>query len=506
VSKLVRSGVILVVLAILAKCMGLVREGLVAFHFGSSPEYNSFVIAMRIPQLLLNMFLGGAVLGAFIPAYISRSEQRGEEAALDYARAIFSAVMACSILLAVVIHVFSQELVNILGPGLSSIQQAHATSMTQLTGWALPVFTFATLLTGLLNAHEHFKEAGSRQLALNASMILAILAFSAVWGVEALVVGFWLGSIAQIVIQWPKARTLFKGAVFGGLRDLELLKEFSSTYVPIFATHLMLQSTYLLDARYGSLAGPTGVSSMAYADRFVDISRTIIASSLAVVIFPQMSRMAARKEDLTPIIHRSVGLITLTVVPIVLALLLYGESFIRLFYQRGQFTSSDTLDVMAALTGLAPAALFFGIIYVLDRVFLAQKRIWTYAGLMFLGVVVNLILKELLLRPMGITGVALGTSVGGATTVCLALLLIGNPREHSRHLLEALGITLIFTLSFALLQAIDASLPMPALIDGYQGIIFSGLATLVGLGVIHLWRPTVWNQLLEILAARQHGS
>ena len=478
--------------------MGLAREALVAYHYGASAEYNSFVIAMRIPQLLLNMFFGGAVVGAFIPAYIQKREHLGEPAAREYARAIVSGVTGVSLLLALGIQVFAEHWVTLLGPGLSSPQKIHAINMTQITGWALPVFTFATLLSAILNAHEQFKEAGSRQLVLNLSMIAAILTLGASFGVEAMVAGFWGGSLLQIAIQWPSAKRVFPESFFGNPFRPDILREFTSTYFPIFATHLMLQSTYLLDARYGSLAGPTGVSSMAYADRFVDISRTIIASSLAVVIFPKMSRMAARQESLMPLIHRALGLITLTVVPIVLALLAFGESFVRLFYERGQFGPDDTATVMAALMGLAPAALFFGILYVLDRVFLAQKRIWTYAALMAAGVVVNLICKEALLATWGLTGVGLGTSVGGATSVCLAFLVLERG-EGTRHLLDAFGIATVFAVTFLIVFKMSPHFVMPAFIGGYGGIVYSSFATLLGFALIHIWQPRAWLEILKII-------
>src|SRR5207248_4280875 len=66
---------------VLSRVLGLVREAVIAGRFGTSPQYDAYVVAFRVPDTLFLLIVGGAVGSAFIPVFTGlMSEKREREA------------------------------------------------------------------------------------------------------------------------------------------------------------------------------------------------------------------------------------------------------------------------------------------------------------------------------------------------------------------------------------------------------------------------------------------
>src|SRR3989454_1562215 len=56
--------------------LGVVRQTILNVLFGTGPQANAFYAAAQLPNTLFNLVAGGALAYAFIPVFISRSEER----------------------------------------------------------------------------------------------------------------------------------------------------------------------------------------------------------------------------------------------------------------------------------------------------------------------------------------------------------------------------------------------------------------------------------------------
>lgn len=71
-----------------SRIIGLVRERVFAHYFGSTDAADAFKAALRIPNLLQNLFGEGALSSSFIPVYANLLASGKKEEAEKVARVI----------------------------------------------------------------------------------------------------------------------------------------------------------------------------------------------------------------------------------------------------------------------------------------------------------------------------------------------------------------------------------------------------------------------------------
>lgn len=480
-------------LALASMVLGLVRDRTTAGVFGSSPDYDAFVIAQTIPMLVLHIFLGGAVTSAFVPRFLSRLQQEGPAEAWRFTHSIALLVASTGLLFSVGVWTFAENVVDVVGPGLLPQARDLAIETTQALALALPFLVLSTLSAAVLNAHECFAAPGARPLTNNIILLGFLFTVASQWGIDALVWAFVIGAVAQWLIQLPQLWPLVRPHVQWPRVQAEDVNEFLRRFVPIFFMHLCLQGFVLVDRRFSTEAHTSGASLFAYAERFLNYSRMAIAGSLGVVILPRLSSLFAAGEDANDLIGKAFGVVGLLTIPAGFALALYGESFVGLLLQTGQFTAGDTVVVGRALLGLSPAVFFLGLVFLLDRVFIAQNRLWLWVLFMGIGLIINVGLKAAFTPQFGLLAVGGASSTGYALTSLLGvgwLVLRAGPRSavFGRGLQDIVIVSGSFAVAFALpllLWRLAGGLPESMAI----ALMTCGLSTVVGTAALLLLNP-----------------
>jgi putative peptidoglycan lipid II flippase len=134
--------------------------------------------------------------------------------------------------------------------------------------------------------------------------------------------------------------------------------------------------------------------------------------AIATVLFPQLSRLAARRDltGLRATIGNGLRLIFLLLLPAAAATAVLAVPMVRLVYQRGEFTASDTQLVATALFWFSFSLPFSGVNLLLTRSFFSLQKPWAVTYLSVANLVVNIGVSILLL-PLGIGGVVAGTAI-----------------------------------------------------------------------------------------------
>jgi putative peptidoglycan lipid II flippase len=158
----------------------------------------------------------------------------------------------------------------------------------------------------------------------------------------------------------------------------------------------------------------------------------IFSVAIATVLFPTLSRLAARRDldGLRRLCGNGLRLICLLLLPATAATLVLSEPIIRLVYERGAFDAESTHLVSTALFWFSFSLPFSGINLLLTRTFFSLQRPWVVTRLSVGNLIVNIGMSILLL-PLGIGGVVAGTAIAdavmaGAQFVYLRRLLGGR--------------------------------------------------------------------------------
>src|ERR1700738_1354068 len=106
---------------ILSRGLGLVRDVVIASTFGATAGTDAYVIARTLPTILYDLLVGTGSTAAFVPVFVQHA--RDERQLWRLVGAVFSLAALAFVTLAVVLALFAEPLVGIIGSGFSSAEQ-----------------------------------------------------------------------------------------------------------------------------------------------------------------------------------------------------------------------------------------------------------------------------------------------------------------------------------------------------------------------------------------------
>jgi len=141
------------------------------------------------------------------------------------------------------------------------------------------------------------------------------------------------------------------------------------------------------------------------------------------VLFPALSRFVVRREPAG--MRRALGngmrQINLLMIPSAAILLVLATPIVRLVYQRGAFNGHSTQLVSTALFWYAFSLPFAGVNILLSRALFALRRPWIATRLAAINMTVDVIVSVGLYKPLGISGLVIGTATANAVMTALQL-------------------------------------------------------------------------------------
>ena len=182
-------------------------------------------------------------------------------------------------------------------------------------------------------------------------------------------------------------------------------------YTPMIAGSILMSATVLVDQSMAALLPRGSVATLGYANNITFFIQSVAYVSLSTAVLPFFSQMIARNDwaAISHTLRTWSSLILIVTIPVTIALLLGSGFVVRVAYQRGSFSSADTLAVARVLRFYLLQIPFYVMASLVVRVISSMRAnvvlMWVTLG--------NLILKFglnfLLLRYMGVSGIALAT-------------------------------------------------------------------------------------------------
>ncbi|MFH0775077.1 MAG: lipid II flippase MurJ, partial [bacterium] len=189
-SGLKKAGLVLILFAIISKALGILREMLVAYYFGTTSQLDAYIIGMNIPLLIMNTLAGEAIVASFIPIFTAFLAKGDERAASEFGSTIINLTTIIFLALTLIYLLFTPLLVKITAPGFSPVTYQLATRLTRIMLFSMIFFSFSSICRSILNSYQSFTLPGLGQSVLNASIILMIIIAVPFFGVYALAWGF----------------------------------------------------------------------------------------------------------------------------------------------------------------------------------------------------------------------------------------------------------------------------------------------------------------------------
>ena len=428
--RLARSTAVFGAATALSRVLGLIREMIAAPTFGAAGKINAFTVAFQIPNLVRALVADTALSGAFVPVF-SELLERGERLrAWRVASTIFWLMLLLTTGLTAVFILIAPLIVELFGTPGGSFDLA--VGLSRLLFPIVIMLALSGIIVGILNAYDHFTVPALTPVAWNLVIILGLVLGVPAAGSEDAELYVYAGSIVlatlvQLLLPVPWLRGLDgKLRVAIDWRD-PAVRRFFVLMLPVTLTLGLINVSTLIGTLFASRLIDPDLAPRAIdlAFRLYMLPQGIFSVAVATVLFPMLSRLAARNDipgfrDTVSLGLRQIGflLIPAAAVGVVLA-----TPIVRLLYQRGEFTPDQTPVVAGALAAFTVGLVFNGWMLLLNRAFYGLRLNWI-PTLVALG---NLILNVILfaaLYPVGVWGLPLATSLSNlAGAVALAVLM-----------------------------------------------------------------------------------
>lgn len=204
--KVIRSAGVVGSLTLLSRGLGMLREMLIGYFFGTSLLASAFFVAFTIPNLFRRLFGEGALSAAFIPVFIETRTKQGDKAAWEMAAKVVSMTAALLSTIAIVgVLLFS------LGAKLPCFSEKWIATF-RLARIMFPyvlLICMAALSMAVLNSFKHFATSAFAPSLLNLVLIGVMLVAFPIVGEEpslratVLAWGVLVAGVAQVAIQLP---------------------------------------------------------------------------------------------------------------------------------------------------------------------------------------------------------------------------------------------------------------------------------------------------------------
>ena len=416
---LVTASLVLTVAALASRLLGWIRLLVIGSQFGASRELDAYFAAFRIPDAIFQLVVAGALSAALIPVFASYRARGQEAEAWRLASSVINLVMIALSVLSLIMAILAPLFVPIVAPGFDEETTELTIRLTRIMLISPVLIGMGAVVTGILNSYQQFTVPSLAPLAYNLAIIGAAIFLAPVMGVEGLAIGVAIGSLAHLVIQLPNLIRVghrYQLRIHLGQPGVRRVAWLMGPRMLGLASG---QVNFLVSTVLASGLAEGTVSVYNYAFQLSQLPVGVIGVSVAVALFPTLSRDAAlgRLTDIRRQVANAVRVLIFVAAPLTAIMVVLREPLTSVFYQYGLFSEAATERTASTLLFFAIGLVGHIVVHVLTRAFYAMQDTRTPVAWAIVAVGINVPLMIWLVGPMGVEGLALALSVSSVIEV-----------------------------------------------------------------------------------------
>lgn len=479
-----RAAALLVSLTAVSQLLGFVRDAVIAAVFGVGASVDAYLVAQGLMNLVLAL-VAGAVARAVVPP-VSRAVAAGD---LERShRTVQTAVTVTVLVLlagSVLMYAGAETVVTVLAPGFDAGTRELAATLTRVVLVATVFVALTNILAAVAQAHGRFFASGFQGVPFNLVMIVAALVFGERFGVQALAVGFVVGSAVRLLVQLPSIRKVgLRLRPRLALRDADV-REVARLTPPLLVGSAVVNVNTLVDRAVGSSQGDGVISALSFGWRIVTLVDSLLVVTVVAALYPAFSAVGApeHRGQLRDLVGRALRVMLVLLTPVVALLVVAAGPVVSLVFGRGDFGDTAVRTTATAVAVYAVSALGIAMRSVASRACLAVGDSRTPVIVAVVAMAVNVVGDLTLGIAYGITGLAASTSLSLVVAAVILLVLLGRRHDAvALHSLATSGARVLLAVGIAVAAVAVAGLVGApgggALLDDLVRVAVTGLLLL----------------------------
>lgn len=478
----------IMVITLIGKILGLVREVLIGAAYGSEGEATAFNLASAIPREFLDIAFASAISGGFIPVFNSTMEKKGKDEAYKLADTFITIILVLTTIITVIAMIFSNEIAVALGPGNLYETQVLAGKLFKITLPIIVLSAAAFSLIGILQSVGEFNIPAAMSIVSNGCIIVYCIFFVDIFGIYGLAIVFLVGWALQILIQFPVLKKIKYSYRFSLDFKNPAIREIGVLVLPVMISTWVMPVNNMVNIRIATYVGESASVAYTKANMLYSVITGVFVLSIANFVFPQLTKINARDDDkeFGKTLEAVLRSLFYFLIPMTAGLFLLSSPLSSMIFLVGKFDEYSVSLTAAALSYFSLGILGFGLQAILSRAFYAQKSAMVPLLTGIAAVLVNAALSSVLNDRMGVGGPALASSVSLSLTAIVMLFFMYRRNNYILNIKILKDIVLICASSVVmgivvrmLYLFLDASLAGGTIFD----LVRVGIPVIAGVGV-----------------------
>jgi putative peptidoglycan lipid II flippase len=427
-SSIWEATLVLAVASLVSRLFGLVRDRTLAAHFGASGTLDAYFAAFKVPDLIFNLLILGALSSAFIPIFTDYIKRNGKEEAWGIVNSLVNLGTVLLAGLLIIVGLFAPYLAKFVAPGFDAEAQAMVANLMRVMMFSPFFFGLSNLAGGILNSFRNFIAYAFAPVFYNLGIIGGAIFLVPRFGYMGLAYGVVLGSFLHMIVQLPGLFALgYRYRMHINFRH-PALKRIAILMIPRTLGVAAQQVTTLLNTIIASTLAVGSIAVLNLADNLYSLPISIFGISFAVAVFPTLAEhyTLQRIDEFKHNFIQTLRQILYLILPTTMLYWILRAQIVRLVLGSGQFGWEDTRFTVSVLAFLTIGMTAQAIIPLLARSFYALQDTKTPFFTSLITVVADVILALILIKYLKVVGLAAAIAIAGTLNAGVLFALLNR--------------------------------------------------------------------------------
>lgn len=416
---------VLMFLGLASRILGLLRDRVLA-HFFTPQNLDIYFASARIPSLIFDLVITGAISTAFIPVFSEYLSRGKKEEGFTVASTLLSLSLVFFLVLAGVYFVFAEKISTLIAPGFTFDQIFLMSKLTRIMLGAQVFFILASFLTGVAQSFQRFIIPAISLTLYNVGIIWGTALLAPKFGLYGPAMGMVVGAFLYLLVQLP----LLKNVGFRPSWNLDYRNSGVRRVIKLMAPRMLAlfanQIEATVDVALASLSSLGALTYFSFSQHLQFFPVSLFGLTIAQAALPTLSLEAgikdlkAFKKTFLTSFHQMFFLI----IPASVTLLVLRVPLVRLAFGATRFDWEATVMTGYVIAGFAVGIFAQGAAYFLARGFYALQDTKTPVLIQIFSVAVSVSLCLLSVLVFHLPVWSLALSYSSATLLHAGLLLI----------------------------------------------------------------------------------
>lgn len=409
------------------KIVALARQVIIARYFGLDPVLDAYNASNNLPDTLFALISGGALAIAFIPVLTETLTTAGRAGAWKLFSLVANLAFVITAVIAALIALFPLVLVQrVVTPGFPLAQQLLVADLMRLNIIATLFFSLSGLITGALQAQQHFLLPALAPVLYNVGQIIGVVSLKPRFGIHGLAYGVILGAMLHLAIQIPGlVKYQFRWTPRLTLAEVGVRKVLRLMGPRVF-TLAFINFIFILNDRIASGLGGGAISALTYAWTILQLPETVIGTAIGTALLPTLSELVTvgKAAELKQLLRRAITILILITIPVTLLSLVLVRPAVKLVFEGRAFTAQNSELVIYAARLMLLGLTGHSLVEIAGRAFYAHQDARTPFYLAALTLILFVVFALLLSPFLNFAALALANALAFTAEAVFMLVIL----------------------------------------------------------------------------------